>query len=74
VDDDWCDDDLVPDPPCIDVDIEGPQVLAYLYGPNGDPIATLLDRPPHPRSASPNEVSCHTLGVADAPCSEPPSG
>ncbi len=42
---DWDDDDPPPDTPCIDVDIEGPQVLAYLYGPNGDPIATLLDRP-----------------------------
>ncbi len=29
----------------MDVDIEGPQVLGYLYGPNGDPIATLMDRP-----------------------------
>lgn len=34
-----------PDLPALTVEITEPKVLAYLYGPDGAPIATLLDRP-----------------------------
>lgn len=42
----WGDDeDLESDPPHIDVEITAPNVLGYLLGPDGEPVATLLDRP-----------------------------
>lgn len=36
--------DLYSDPPLIEVEITDPNVLGYLLGPDGEPIATLLDR------------------------------
>lgn len=33
------------DGPAVEVEVTGPEVLGYLYGPKGEPIATLLDRP-----------------------------
>lgn len=49
-DDDWeADDGTYPsDAPSLEVEIEGPEILGYLYGPTGDIIATLLDRPQIP--------------------------
>jgi hypothetical protein len=41
---DFEDDDLQVDAPSLDVEIGDAKVLGYLYGPNDEPIATLLDR------------------------------
>lgn len=49
--DDWEPDPWYPDPvtpPDLSVDIEDPVPIGELYGPNGDVIATLLDRRPIP--------------------------
>lgn len=34
-----------PDAPHLSVEITEPDVVGYLYGPDGAPFATILDRP-----------------------------
>lgn len=45
--DDYEDDyeDEQADPPTLDVEIGGPEVLGELYGPDGEVMFTLVDRP-----------------------------
>src|SRR5689334_23085379 len=46
MDDDWdYEDDPPSDPPTLEVDIEGPQAIGVLLGPDGQPAWTLYDRP-----------------------------
>lgn len=45
-DDDWAPDKFDPvAPPELTVEVTDPAVLGYLYGPRGEVLCTLLDRP-----------------------------